>query len=362
MRVIAGTAAALLLVAAAAFAGPASAAGAGTISGQVIDRTAGGGPVGQVDVTLQALAHATGVPAGAPVSTRSDGEGRFAFTGIDTAPIYVLTADFEDVTYASEPFAFAAGETEKAVEIAVYRPTQRTDAVRILQQHVIVTPGAAAGSLEVVEIAIVENAGDRTVIGAQGGAGRETLRIALPDGARDVDVSGALAQDASILPGAIVYGGPLAPGQTQLVLTYTCDRGGATYLLRKQVTVPTASVDVLVADAQLSARAVGLAGPVTVAASGVEYVRFTGRDLGAGTSYAVEIGAAGALGSSGLPIPSPSAALVGLLALAAATAYVLLAPRIRRRRRRREPDGRRPPALPEPDELEEPLLEPEGRA
>lgn len=336
----------------------AAAAGAGTITGQVAARTAGAPPVGATDVLLHSFAKESGDEIGAPLAARSDGDGRFTYTGVDTGNDrgYVVTVQHAGITYSSDLVVFEAGATTATADVAVYEPTDTAQWIWLRQQHVIVTPDPRTGTLRVVEIAIVQNAGDRTFVGADDGAGVETVRLPLPAQAYDVDMSAPLARSSAMRPGQIVYTGPVPPGQTQLMLGYALTYGGGPYTFAKLLPLDTDALDVLVADVGLSARSPQLSDPTTVDAAGTKYVRLTGRGIAAGTVVSIELRPAGSAPSAAT-IMGSAVPLLGLLALAALTAYLVVVPRLRRPRRaaRRSAD-RRSATIPAADVEDEELV------
>lgn len=325
---------AVLLALGAVLAPPALAAGSGTITGQVVARTSGAAAVGETEVRLHTFAKATGDEIGSAVAARTDGTGRFSFAQLDTAVDrgYVVTAEHRGVTYSSGLVVFTAGETTAVADVEVYELTDRAEWIWLRQQHLIITPDPAAGTLQVVEIAIVQNGGDTTFVGADRGAGVETVRLVLPSQAYDVDLGRLLARSAAMQPGAIVYSGPLLPGQTELVLAYAVSLTNGGYTLPKLLTLDTDAIDVLIEDVGLTARSTQLEGPVTADAAGKRFLRLSGRGIAAGTVVSIELAGAGSASVAG--DLSNVAAPLGLGALALATGYVLLAPRLRRSRSR----------------------------
>ncbi|MDE3102993.1 MAG: carboxypeptidase regulatory-like domain-containing protein [Chloroflexota bacterium] len=342
----------------------AAAAGSGTISGQVTSHTAGAAPIGATDVVLHAFAKESGDEIGTGVASRTDASGRFAFTGVDTGTDrgYVVTASHAGVTYSSELVIFQDGTTTATADVAVYETTDAADWIWLRQQHLIVTPDVAARTLHVVEIAIVENGGDRTFVGKDAGSGVETVRLPLPAQAYDVDVSAPLAHGSAMRPGEIVYSGALVPGETQLSLGYALPYGGSAYTLGKLLPLDTDAIDVLVEDVGLSARSAQLSDPTTVAAGGKKYVRLSGRGIAAGTLVSIALAPPEAA-LSPAAIARAAVPAAGALALVGVAGY-LVVPRLRRRRggRPRATRGaRRPRTDPEGTDGEDEIV-PEGEA
>ncbi|MDE3193157.1 MAG: hypothetical protein KGN00_05665, partial [Chloroflexota bacterium] len=303
MRARLGIAAAIALPVLLALGVAASAAGSGTISGQVAVHTAGAAAIGATDVVLHAFAKESGDEIGAGLASRTDVDGRFTFAGVETGTDrgYVATVQHAGVTYSSELVVFANGATAATADIDVYETTAKPDWIWLRQQHLIVTPDTRGGALHVVEIAIVENGGDRTFVGTADGSSARTLRLPLPAQAYDLNMSPELARSSAMRPGEIVYSGPLLPGQTQLMLAYALPFAGSTYSFGKLLPLDTDAIDVLVEDVGLSARSRQLSDPVAVEAGGKKYARLSGRGIAAGTIVTIELGPpAAALGPAAI--------------------------------------------------------------
>lgn len=307
---------------------------AGTIVGHITAGTAGGPAIGALEVRLHTFAGGTDETAPATVG-RTDASGAFTFERLatDAQTAYVVTTEYQDVEYASDVIAFTGGQTTRTVELAVYETTDVASAIRVRQQHLIVTPDAANGVLRVVEIAVVENGGDRTFVGGATGAAAGTIRLQLPADAYDVDFAGAFATNASLVDGGVAYDGPVVPGQTQLVVGYVIDYAGAAYSFQKVLPLPTDAFDVLVDDVGLSARSAQLSEPVKVTAGDKPFLRLTGKDLRAGSVVVVQLSGAAGAPAAAAPLSPEMLAPLGLLALAGGTAYLLIAPKIRRPKR-----------------------------
>lgn len=324
---------AILAMAMSLFSSPGLAAdGPGTISGRVVDRTAGAAAIGEMDVKLHTMSGGTEETAPA-VATRTDATGAFTFRGLslDAKTAYIVTTAYREVEYASEVVAFKVGETTRTVEVSVYETTDKADRISLRQQHLIVTPDPENAVIQVVEIAIVQNSGDRTYVGVGTGDEPQTVKLILPRGAFDVNMVRLLANRSALIDGGVAYTGPIAPGQTELVLGYALDYDGGSYTLEKLVSLATDAVDILVVDAGLVVRSQQLYGPESVEIGGDRYLRLTAKNLAAGSVVRFDLlPAADASSPLGLGSLGSLAPFGLLLAVGAGSVYLVLAPRLRR--------------------------------
>lgn len=220
--------------------------GGGVIEGQVINGTAGGSSVANLEVALKTY------QGGAQVDTTTaitDAEGRFVFEGLATDPDYsyqvVLT--FQQAEYSTEPLSFGEGETSKFTEITVYDATTSDEKVKVQMAHTVIY--VEPEGLRVEEYALVVNESDLTYIGANEVAEgvRETLRFSLPEDATELQLKRGLME-------CCVYGTedgfidtmPLLPGSREVVYSYRISNKSREYTFSHKVHYPTDNYDLLV--------------------------------------------------------------------------------------------------------------------
>jgi hypothetical protein len=188
----------------------ARAQGEGTISGTVVNGTAGGGSTAGLPVTLTII----GLDAAAePVKrqTTTDEAGAFVFEQVplsaDTS--YQLSAVYAGVENAGDLGSLASAEGLTGQTLDVYETTSDPAVIRASVAHVVIQVDEESDSLLVSELLAINNTGDRTYVGlpaeqanpALGDShppisGNETMRFAVPPGASDVAiVDGLLIED-----------------------------------------------------------------------------------------------------------------------------------------------------------------------
>lgn len=152
-------------------------------------------------------------------------DGSFRFAGVPFVPgwQYAAMVNYQDATYFSEPVAVGEGQQELSLTVRVFEATSSTDAVRITRQHLFFD--AAAGErLQVGEIYILSNDGDRTVI-LPADADPVTAPLSFPLPAEAQDISLENNDNGRFKPTGVgfVDTAPLRPGEgvAQVVVRYT---------------------------------------------------------------------------------------------------------------------------------------------
>jgi len=96
--------------------------------------------------------------------------------------LFVATVDYQGSVYSSEMIHLTADSPQALLPIAVYETTTGTSSVEIDRLHLLVS-APADGALQIVELWILSNNGDRAVIPGESGTGLEGT---VPEGASQV--------------------------------------------------------------------------------------------------------------------------------------------------------------------------------
>lgn len=153
----------------------------GSVTGSVVNGTPGGAAPGSMEVTL----HGLDGDAEALTQTQSaKPDGSFAFDVPELTPgrLYVATVDYQGSVYSSEMIHLTADTPQASLPITVYETTSDTSSVQIDRLHLLVS-APADGVLQIVELWILSNNGDRAVIPGESGSGLEGT---FPEGASQV--------------------------------------------------------------------------------------------------------------------------------------------------------------------------------
>jgi hypothetical protein len=270
---------------------PATAQGAGTLEGQVVNGTAGGADAGAgIPVALRVVRDGVEMET---LEATTDADGRFRFEGLDTDPglEYWPEAIYLDVPYASpEPSRFGGDGTAVAATITVHQTTGDDSGISLDSAHIIVESFGEV--LRISEIHIFSNSGDRTYIGSEGDAGQpSTVFIPLPDNAVGVAFGEGMPEGRFVqVGGGLVDTEPIPPGdEASLVFfSYHLMVPGETVPLERSFAYPLGTVNVLVAQPglTLNSDAIQSMGPQNF--QGRQYAFYATRDLAADTPLAME--------------------------------------------------------------------------
>jgi hypothetical protein len=249
--------------------------GAGTIEGQVINGTEGGGSVAGLEVTL--IMYVDDVMAGTRAAITDD-EGKFQFGNVDIQNEYVVSAKYMEVDYYY-PADFTTGETTAYVEVWVCDATTSDEAIRISLAHIIMD--VSEEDTVVTEVFQLLNDGDKTYAGTD-----SMLAFTLPEGVYSYEAPQYLMQDYQPLDdNRLAYLVPFPPGERQLIFSYSLAMPDSKELtIPFVVDYPTDSMQLLVSgeDIEVATDELTPGGPIYTD-TGERYIRFWGEDIPRGT-------------------------------------------------------------------------------
>jgi hypothetical protein len=188
---------------------------------------------------------------------QTDTEGRFTFRDLETgdAYTYVVGIRYAGQLYRSVSVRLAAGEHRTGVlveagEGATQTPETSQPSVHI-EQHLIVVVFRGDDRLGIREIVRMRNPGTEPATGKGTGAGG-VLYFPLPRGYGELeDLQGLEPQHVQLRPSGMYYTAPLAPGEHNIVYTYTLPFRDRVTTLVLERALPTRVLDILVEDSQL---------------------------------------------------------------------------------------------------------------
>lgn len=151
----------------------------GVLTGQVINASTGE-PVGDVEVTLHVFQNNAEIDA-ITILADSDGNYRFENLSTDHSVLYMVEGVYRDMAYVTDnPGIFTPDTTETTLNLNVYDSTDSDANISITQLHYLVSFSPEA--LNVVQVFVIGNSGDRTYAGQNG----QTLSFVLPPAAVNV--------------------------------------------------------------------------------------------------------------------------------------------------------------------------------
>jgi len=298
--------------------------GNGVINVRVQNGTVGGGPVGSLTVTLRQFA---GMQLAEERQTQTGPDGSFRFDGLPTSPqdAYLVVVRYAGVDYVSGMVQLHQ-RPEQTVDLTVYETTTDPSAVRIASRSLVIA-GASPElrAVDIMDILIVENSGDRTYLGDRSGV---VLRIPLPRGAQEIRPQPGFDYGQPRLEdGVLLTTGPLPPGSQTVVLSYTVPYEGTRATLSIGTAMPTSTLRALVRDGSYRLSSRSLIDTGTVEVSGVTYRVLVVDAPVVGDMHVVQVSG---LPRTGLlfdlptgPIIALAVGLAGLIAAAVLTVIVL---------------------------------------
>jgi mono/diheme cytochrome c family protein len=224
---------------------PDETATAATISGLVSDGASGAAVQDSQLVTLHGF---DGQDEVVTQETTVDSRGRFSFEGIELVAgrLYLASTEFQGVRYTSD-VAHASDPGEPLdLSITVFESTSDPATVRAPRLHLLIDQ-MPDGGLRVVELWVLANSGDKTVI-ADGGTGG--VRIALPPQATNLQFEDSLlAQQYQPTDSGFSLINPLRPGgdSAQVVFSFDLQEAKSSEITQA-ITVPVDAVTVLVVE------------------------------------------------------------------------------------------------------------------
>jgi hypothetical protein len=226
----------------------------GSVSGQVVNKTAGGSGTGGTTVMLVSFGRKEQKPLGQR-TTQGDANGHYSFSGLDRDPniVYITLARYQDVNYPTDqPFQLQDQPTQQS-DIAVYDSTTTDDALQLDSLNLLVL-GADQGTLQFMEMGALINSSDRTFVTAnpQDQALANAVKLPLPPGALGVQMqTGFNTQDVTTGMGGIQVTSPVPPGRHQFALSFQVPYTGSSADLSLQIPYQAASLSVYVPDTGL---------------------------------------------------------------------------------------------------------------
>jgi mono/diheme cytochrome c family protein len=190
----------------------------GRIEGTIVNGTAGGSVPGGLEVTLHGLDGETEVVT---ETTTADASGSFTFNVPELVPgrLFVATVEHQGELYASEVAHLTGDEPSVSLPVTIFETTTDASAAQVDRLHLLVSiPGE--GVLQVVELWILSNSGDRTIVPPEGGRG---LGGTLPEGVAQLSFDEATPGERYEVAGRDFYdrrGLPPGVGTGEWVFSY----------------------------------------------------------------------------------------------------------------------------------------------
>jgi len=322
----------------------------GSVSGQIVNKTSGGGSTAGVNVALISFGRKEQAPLGRMFTT-ADADGRYAFGGVDRDPniVYLVVAQYANISYPSEtPFQLLQPEVQ--FDVPVYESTSSDDALQFERLNLLVL-GADQGSLQFMQMGAIVNNGDRTFVAAnpQDQQLARAVKFALPRGALGAQMQSGFDQQ-DVIPGigGIQVTTPLLPGRHEFALSFELPYSGSSADVSLQVPYPTAAFSVYLPNTGLRLDSSTVTSGGSAVLGGQQYALYTASNLPKATIVAGSVNGLAA-GPGGLSPTQLALVSLGVVLFVLGGGVVLLGSRAR-------PRGATAP-LPDDARLEQERLE-----
>ena len=261
----------------------------GTISGQLVNGTAGGASVSDVEISLETFTN--GLSAG-NITAKTQSDGSYKFENLVTgANVYRLFLTYQEVDYFSDNLSFGQS-TALSQNITVYDSTDNIAVVTVDTAHTIIVP--ANGVLEFTIVYDFINNSDRAFIGTgdpMANGKKKTLTFNIPADAIQVEYGdGLLPEYVYPSHGGFIDTMAVLPGIKELVYAYKVPYTGGKYNFAQTMNYDAAWFNLLVSGSGLKVTSSQLEdqGPLDMG-GGNTYVYFTGHNFTAGETVSATL-------------------------------------------------------------------------
>jgi mono/diheme cytochrome c family protein len=250
------------------------------------------------------------------MSTTVQSDGSFSFTNVEMplGRVFIASTEFDGVTYGSD---IAMVEVETAsldLPIPVFGSTTDSTALSADRTHIFFEY-LEPNILRVVEIYIISNPTDRTVVAAT--QGEPTIEFKLPEGAANLQFEDGVLGDRYVLtPEGFGDTAAIRPGsgQHQITFGYELPYDGKAEI-SQAVNLPTNAVVILIPKDGLNIKGEQLQYAGARDVQGITYEMYSGDRIEAGSELAITV--SGRPGGGGISLESGSSTnlVIGLAAL-----------------------------------------------
>lgn len=284
----------------------------GEVTGLLINKSGTEIPVG-ITVTLHVF---EGMQVVITDTTTTAVDGTYLFPDLEFAEnrMFLVTAEFQGLTYGSEVGVVEKGITSLELPVEIYETTTDTTGLVIDRLHFFFE-FIDKSTVRVVELYIISNPGTKTVVAGQ--EGKPVIYYSLPPGATNLEFQEEDMSDRFVVnPDGFGDLLPVRPGsgEHQLLFSYQMPYSKKLELARP-VNLNTSAVIILVPDGSVKVRGEGILDGGMRDVQGVQYHLYNGGGYSAGQSINLIITGNPSGGLPTLSKGSTTSLLVGLGAL-----------------------------------------------
>ncbi len=181
----------------------------GTISGQVTNGSSGQVP-GDLTISLHGFDNMQLVITD---TTTIKPDGTYEFQNIQLAPgrIFMVSTDYQNTTYSSDIATIAAGTKKVNLDLPIFDTSTDQSTLSADRMHIFFDT-SQPGKVQVAELYIVSNSGNKTVISSDPSG--SVMKFSVPAGATNLQFQdGSLGGRYLEIPGGFADTMPVHPGQ-----------------------------------------------------------------------------------------------------------------------------------------------------
>ncbi|MBN1147393.1 MAG: c-type cytochrome [Anaerolineales bacterium] len=286
----------------------------GQVSGMLTNASGGEAPSG-LDMVLHAFDQMQVVLT--TTTSLQDG-GSYVFENVEMPEgrAFLVTVEYDGVTYGSQIAVAEAGQTGISLYVEVYDSTSDTALVSVDRVHYFFE-SVGDGVLRIVELYIISNLGSETLAAAE--EGQPVLEFQLPPEAANLEFEdGSLGGRYILTENGFGDTLPIRPGESSYQILYSYEMPYDNRLeLARPMQLATRAVVILVPEDGIKVKGEGIQDAGARDVQGVQYHMYSGGSLAAGDELRLTI--------SGRPQSSPTVSagassnlFIGLGALGAA--------------------------------------------
>ncbi|HED07735.1 MAG TPA: hypothetical protein ENI57_06445 [Ignavibacteria bacterium] len=221
---------------------------AGTIKGKVTNGTAGFKIPKNIEVELSRFVDQK-QDEDFKLKTTVDKNGFFTFkdlaVNVDSGSFYQPSILYKAVGYTGKKATLSAENPSAVSDIIIYEPTNSDSLISTAIQHYLIIP--TTGFLEIQEILLLENKGDRTYRGTIPTESGKfiTVNYKLPKAAGNISIGyGLMSCCVEPADGGFYDTMEILPGEKQISFTYKIKAPNKTIKFSREFSLPTGEFDV----------------------------------------------------------------------------------------------------------------------
>jgi len=281
----------------------------GAVTGFVMNASGGLAPPGAV-INLHAFDQMQLVYTS---TTTLEEDGSYTFVDLDMPPgrAFLTTVDFGGVIYGSDLAIAEEGKTSLELPLEIYDSTTDASSLSVDRLHYFLE-FVDANTLRVLELYIISNPGDKTVVAAK--QGEPVLSFQLPQDATNLQFEDGASTERYIqTPGGFGDTVPVRPGSGNYQVLYSYELPYKRKLdLSRPMTLPVQAVVILVPEQSIKIKGEGIQDAGTRDIQGIQYHMYNGQALQMGNDLKFTVTGKPAAGATALTTSSSTNLLIGV--------------------------------------------------